>query len=163
MAFSPHAVKFATTRSKMQVKTNRILIRKSAISNGMKLTGSKNGQRKPKMKNAGKTNGKGALHRGIMGSTKNLKHGRDAMKDYSIHHVPGRHLTFEDRLILARDWNRPLECARKPSLCKFATEHGLAPSTWLRDCGNQERAPTAGDVEFLVSPQNSGTECVNSL
>ena len=85
------------------------------------------------MKNAGKTNGKGALHRGIMGSTKNLKHGRDAMKDYSIHHVPGRHLTFEDRLILARDWNRLLECARKPSLCKFASEHGLAPSTWLRE------------------------------
>ncbi|MBQ7667647.1 MAG: hypothetical protein IJS46_06605, partial [Kiritimatiellae bacterium] len=57
---------------------------------GMKLTGSKNGQRKPKMKNAGKTNGKGALHRGIMGSTKNLKHGRDAMNNYSIHIVRKR-------------------------------------------------------------------------
>ena len=55
------------------------------------------------------------------------------MKDYSIHHVPGRHLTFGDRLVLARDWNRLLECARKPSLCKFAIEHGLAPSTWLRE------------------------------
>ena len=30
------------------------------------------------------------------------------MKDYSIHHVPGRHLTFGDRLVLARDWNRLL-------------------------------------------------------
>ena len=36
------------------------------------------------------------------------------MRDCSIHHVPGRHLTFDDRVILARDWNRLLECARKP-------------------------------------------------
>ncbi|MBR5705753.1 MAG: hypothetical protein IKX21_07285, partial [Deltaproteobacteria bacterium] len=40
---------------------------KSAISNGTKFKGSKNG--------------KGAPHRGIISSTKNQRHGRDAMKD----------------------------------------------------------------------------------
>lgn len=55
------------------------------------------------------------------------------MKDYSIYHVSGRHLTFADRLILARDWNRLLEVARKPSMRGFALEHGLAPATWFRE------------------------------
>jgi hypothetical protein len=55
------------------------------------------------------------------------------MKDYSIHHVPGRHLTFADRQILARDWNRLLDGARKPSMSRFAAGHGLAKATWCRE------------------------------
>ena len=82
---------------------------------------------------ADKAKRKGVLHCGIMDKNKSHEHRKDAMKNYSIHHVPGRHLTFEDRQILARDWNNLLEHGRNPAIGSFAREHGLAPSTWLRE------------------------------
>ena len=55
------------------------------------------------------------------------------MKDYSIHHVPGEHLKFKDRLILARDWNRQVNNGPRPTIRGFARDHGLAPATWHRE------------------------------
>ena len=55
------------------------------------------------------------------------------MKDYSIHHVPGEHLKFEDRQILARDWNRQVNNGPRPTIRGFARDHGLPAATWHRE------------------------------
>ena len=59
---------------------------------------------------------------------------KDAVRDYSMHHVPGKHLPFEDRLLLARDWNRRVSQGPKPTIRGFARIHGISPSTWSREC-----------------------------
>lgn len=55
------------------------------------------------------------------------------MKDYSIRHVPGRHLTCDERQILARDWNAILERGGRPTITGFAKAHGLPVATWHRE------------------------------
>lgn len=55
------------------------------------------------------------------------------MKDYSIRHVPGRHLTFDERQILARDWNAILDHGGRPTITGFAKAHGLSEATWHRE------------------------------
>ena len=55
------------------------------------------------------------------------------MKDYSIRHVPGRHLTFGERQILARDWNAILDHGGRPTITGFAKAHGLSEATWHRE------------------------------
>lgn len=55
------------------------------------------------------------------------------MGNYNIHHIPGKHLKFEDRRILAMDWNNQVKNGPKPTLREFARNHGLSPSTWHRE------------------------------
>lgn len=47
--------------------------------------------------------------------------------------LSGHHLKFEDRQILARDWNRQVNNGPKPTIRGFAKDHGLAPATWHRE------------------------------
>lgn len=55
------------------------------------------------------------------------------MKEYSIHHAYGRHLTFAERQTLARDFNRLVVAGAKISMRKFAQNHGLHHETWRRE------------------------------
>lgn len=70
---------------------------------------------------------------------------KDAMRHYTIHHRAGKHLTFDDREILARDWNDRVERGEKPSLRAFARDHGLALATWTREFGRGKTGESVPD------------------
>ena len=77
---------------------------------------------------------KSALSSAIMRSDKTLQQQRKgAVRKYSIHKVPGAHLTFDQRERLAADWNRLVRRGPMPSLRGFAKTHGLAAATWTRE------------------------------
>ncbi len=93
--------------------------------------------------------GKGVATSGIIVLGKTTHTRKDAMKDYSIHHVPGEHLKFEDRQILARDWNRQVNNGPRPTIRGFARDHGLAAATWHREYKR-------GKVDASVPDQRDG-------
>ena len=50
-------------------------------------------------------------------------------RHYSIHKVPGAHLTWEHRLIIQKVWNKNCELKHPLSIRQVALRLGLAPST----------------------------------
>ena len=58
---------------------------------------------------------------------------KDAMRNYITQHVPGKHLTFEQREILAADWNKIINSGCRITLRQFAAKHGLRYETWRRE------------------------------
>ena len=58
---------------------------------------------------------------------------KDAMRNYITQHVPGTHLTFEQRLTLAADWNKIINSGCRITLRQFAAKHGLRYETWRRE------------------------------
>lgn len=66
-------------------------------------------------------------------------------RKYNIHHVPGKALSFDQRKLLAIDWNRLIHEGKKPSLRAFAKEHGLPYSTWKREYDRGKLAKTVPD------------------
>ncbi len=99
--------------------------------------------------------GKGVATSGIIILGKTTHTRKDAMKDYSMHHVPGEHLKFEDRQILARDWNRQVNNGPRPTIRGFASDHGLPAATWHRE---YERGKVGASVPifpfFKIVPFN---------
>ena len=77
----------------------------------------------------------GAAIFGIMGvAMKNHKsQKKGARRYYNIQHVPGAHLTFSQRLLLASDWNENIRAGRTVTFCEFAAKHGLTKETWRRE------------------------------
>ena len=55
------------------------------------------------------------------------------MRNYITQHVPGKHLTFEQRQILAADWNKIINSGCRITLRQFAAKHGLRYETWRRE------------------------------
>lgn len=92
---------------------------------------------------------KGAPVSAMLELAQTNKQKRSAVRHYNIHHVPGKALTFEDRQLLAADWNRMVKAGRKPSLRKFARDHGLPYPTWRREYGRGMTGETVPD------PRNS--------
>ena len=58
---------------------------------------------------------------------------KDAMRNYITQHVPGTHLTFEQRQTLGADWNRIINAGCRITLRQFAAKHGLRYETWRRE------------------------------
>jgi hypothetical protein len=57
----------------------------------------------------------------------------DAMRHYATQHVPGAHLNFSQRQILASDWNAIIRAGCRVTLRQFAAKHGLRYETWRRE------------------------------
>jgi len=58
---------------------------------------------------------------------------KDAVRKYITQHVPGTHITFEQRQTLAADWNELVRAGRRITLRWFAARHGLRYETWRRE------------------------------
>ena len=58
---------------------------------------------------------------------------KDAVRNYITQHVPGTHLTFEQRQTLGADWNRIINAGCRITLRQFAAKHGLRYETWRRE------------------------------
>lgn len=58
---------------------------------------------------------------------------KDAMRNYITQHVPGTHLTFEQRQTLGADWNKIINSGCRITLRQFAAKHGLRYETWRRE------------------------------
>ena len=54
---------------------------------------------------------------------------KDAVRNYTTQHVPGAHLTFEQRQTPAADWNELVRAGRRITLRRFAAKHGLRYET----------------------------------
>lgn len=54
---------------------------------------------------------------------------KDAVRKYIIQRTPGTHLTFEQRQILAADWNELVRAGCRATLRQFAAKHGLRYET----------------------------------
>ena len=56
-------------------------------------------------------------------------------REYTLHHVPGQHLTFKDREQIAMAYNRNLQlpACRRLSLRKLAIRLGLPHTTLSRE------------------------------
>ena len=52
---------------------------------------------------------------------------------YTTQHVPGAHLDFGQRQILASDWNALVGAGCRVTLRQFAAKHGLKHETWRRE------------------------------
>ena len=75
----------------------------------------------------------GALKSAITSRTITSKKGlRFMARDYTLHHVPGQHLIFEDRKIIEQMYNDNLQLPKKEKLSKRALAKllGLPPSTF---------------------------------
>ena len=70
---------------------------------------------------------------------------KDAVRQYTIHHAPGAHLTFDDRERLARDWNRLVKNGPMPTLRGFAKSHGIPFATWRREYNRGKTGETVPD------------------
>ena len=83
---------------------------------------------------ARKTN-KGAAICGMMKAAKQNHPAtrKDAVRNYITQHVPGTHITFEQRQTLAADWNDIIRAGRRVTLRQFAAKHGLRYETWRRE------------------------------
>ena len=57
----------------------------------------------------------------------------DAVRNYITQHVPGTHITFEQRQTLAADWNATVNAGCRVALRQFAAKHGLRYETWRRE------------------------------
>ena len=91
---------------------------------------------------------KSAPSSAIMRSHKPLqKQRKDAVRKYSIHKVPGAHLTFDQRERLAADWNRLVKRGPMPTMRGFAKAHGLAVSTWSREFNRGRTGETVPDLK----------------
>ena len=55
------------------------------------------------------------------------------MRNYTTQHVPGAHLNFIQRQILASDWNAIIRAGCRITLRQFAAKHGLKCETWRRE------------------------------
>ena len=58
---------------------------------------------------------------------------KDAVRNYTTQHVPGAHLNFGQRQILASDWNATIRAGCRVTLRQFAAKHGLKYETWRRE------------------------------
>ena len=58
---------------------------------------------------------------------------KDAVRKYITQHVPGTHLTFEQRQTLAADWNDLVRAGRSITIRRFAARHGISSETWRRE------------------------------
>ena len=58
---------------------------------------------------------------------------KDAVRNYTTQHVPGAHLNFSQRQILASDWNANIRAGCRITLRQFAAKHGLKCETWRRE------------------------------
>ena len=58
---------------------------------------------------------------------------KDAVRKYITQHVPGTHLTFEQRQTLSADWNELIRAGRRITMRQFAAKHGLNFETWRRE------------------------------
>ena len=58
---------------------------------------------------------------------------KDAVRKYITQHVPGTHITFEQRQTLAADWNATVNAGCRITLRRFAAKHGLRYETWRRE------------------------------
>ena len=78
---------------------------------------------------------KGVTISGKMKATKpkHLPRRKDAVRKYITQHVPGTFLTFEQRQILAADWNELIRTGCRITLRQFAAKHGLRYETWRRE------------------------------
>ena len=74
-------------------------------------------KRKNRPHGGGAADCKGVLVPAIMRSIKTLqKQKKDAVRKYTIHKVPGAHLTFDQRERLAADWNRRVRRGPMPTI-----------------------------------------------
>ena len=56
------------------------------------------------------------------------------MGKFILFRLDGKHLTYEDRLILQSLWNERIEhLSASLTISSFAREHGLSPETWRRE------------------------------
>ena len=69
------------------------------------------------------------------------------VRKYSIHKVPGAHLTFDQREKFAADWNRLVKRGPMPTMRGFAKAHGLAVSTWSREFNRGRTGETVPDLK----------------
>ena len=84
---------------------------------------------------AQKKSSKGVTICGMMKVTqpKHQSQRKDAMRNYTTQHVPGTHLNFNHRQILASDWNAIVRAGGRITLRQFAAKHGLKCETWRRE------------------------------
>ena len=75
---------------------------------------------------------------------------KDAVRQYTIHHAPGAHLTFDDRERLARDWNRLVQNGPMPTLRGFAESHGIPFATWRREYNRGKTGETVPDPTISI-------------
>ena len=54
-------------------------------------------------------------------------------RNYSTHHSPGTHLSFEDRQMLGSKWNALIESGTMVSIRGFAKRNGIPAETWRRE------------------------------
>ena len=78
---------------------------------------------------------KGVAICGMMKAAKPNHHSqrKDAMRNYTTQHVPGAHLNFSQRQILASDWNATIRAGCRITHHQFAAKHGLKYETWRRE------------------------------
>ena len=77
----------------------------------------------------------------------NINKRKDAMRKHTIHRAPGTSLTFEHRMLPAREWNRRIRHGPKPSLRSFALEMGLPQETWRREFNRGKTGGTVRDPD----------------
>jgi IS30 family transposase len=113
-----------------------------------RLRKAKEKKRKNRPHGGGESDCKSVLSPAIIRSTKTLqKQGKDAVRKYSIHKVPGAHLTFDQRERLAADWNRLVRRGPMPTMRGFARAHGLALATWSREFNRGRTGVTVRDLK----------------
>ena len=94
----------------------------------------------------GRRDCKGAPSSAIVRSTQTLhKQRKGAVRKYTIHRVPGTHLTFAMRERLAADWNRLVRRGPMPTIRWFAACHGLPVETWRREFNRGRTGETVPD------------------